>query len=161
MTRNKTRNKLTLISRIRANTPPPIGLRELKALIAQLFHSDPRVLAQLDKIDLTGMGYEKSTSVRTKPNPTTGQNLSECLGWSDLEQIVGSLEKAQIYCLGCWVKQPIWDLKDRGLNLKSLSDHQKRVRAEEFALLALPFASKERITDTIKALIIKIYPYLQ
>jgi hypothetical protein len=159
LTRKTTRNKLTLIRKIRDNTPPPIDLRELKALIAQLFHSDPRVLAQLDRIDLTGMGYEKSTSVRTKPNPTTGQNLSECLGWSDLVQIVSSLEKAEIYCLGCWVKQPIWDIKDLGLDLKALSDRQKQIRAEEFALLALPFASKDRITDAIKALIKKIYPY--
>ena len=150
MTRNKTRNRLTLIRKIRDNTPPPIDLRELKSLIAQLYHSDPRVLAQLDRIDLTGMGYEKSTSVRTKPNPTTGQNLSECLGWSDLEQIVGTLEPAQIWVLGCWVKRPLWCLSQR-LLIGTLDPEQ---------VALMPTITEDLQTDTIKALINKIYPYL-
>jgi len=142
---------LALVRKIRDNSPPPIDLRELKALIAQLFHSDPRVLAQLDKIDLTGMGYEKSTSVRAKPNPTTGQNLSECLGWSDLEQIVGALEPAQIWVLGHWVGRPMWCLSQR-LLIGPLDPEQ---------VAMMPMITTNLQTDTIKALIIKIYPYLQ
>lgn len=146
----KTRNRLTLIRKIRDNSPPPIDLCELKALIAQLFHSDPRLLAQLDKIDLTGMGYEKSTSIRTKPNPTTGQNLSECLGWSDLDQIVSSLEPAQIWVLGDWVGRPIWCLSQRLLN--------GPLDPEQVALM--PVITEDLRCDTIKALINKIKPYL-
>lgn len=93
---------------------PLIDEQELKALLATYFHSPPRLLAELDKTDLAGMGRERTTSVRTKPIPTTGKPLSELIGWSDLTVILGSMSAPHVWALSCWVGyQPPMDAEER------------------------------------------------
>lgn len=140
------------------NFIPLIDEAELKYLLTVFFHTDPKLLTQLDKSDFDGMGYEKSTSIRSRPNPTTGKTLSNLLGWSDLEQIIGTMPKEDIWALSCWVGKRIWDLSDRGRILSDISKAEKEARYEQIALLPAP--TRDLQCKSVKALIIKIKEYL-
>lgn len=80
-----------------------IPLSEIKHLIHTFYHTPWPVLEGLDKSDFDGMGYEKSTSVRTKPNPNTHETLHQQLSWQDVKDIASAMNEAEEHVLMCWV----------------------------------------------------------
>lgn len=88
---------------LRPTVPAFILPAEVKHILHEYYHTPWKALAGLDKIDLDGMGYEKSVSIRKRPNPTTGQTLHEKLGWADVRELVESLSEWDDHVLRCWV----------------------------------------------------------
>lgn len=80
-----------------------LPLSEVKHLFHTFYHTPWPVLDALDKSDFDGMGYEKSTSVRTKPNPNTNETLHQQLSWQDVKDIASAMNEAEEHILMCWV----------------------------------------------------------
>lgn len=82
-----------------------IPLAEIKHLFTTFFTTPWAELAEADTLDLEATGYEKSTSVRTRPNPTTAETLHQLMSWADIRDIAESFGERDTHVLMAWVGQ--------------------------------------------------------
>lgn len=123
-----------------------IPLSEIKHLVHTFYHTPWPVLEGLDKSDFDGMGYEKSTSVRTKPNPNTHETLHQQLSWQDVKDIASAMNEAEEHVLMCWVGVGSRSNLSLRLNLKKLEppeypglvtvDQKEQVLSRVYELIA-------------------------
>lgn len=121
-----------------------IPLSEVKHLFHTFYHTPWAELNVLDKSDFDGMGYEKSTSIRTRPNPNTHETLHQQLSWQDIKEIASALNEAEEHIIMCWVG--VGSRSTLSLRLKALEppeypgrvtvEHKEAVLSRVYDLIA-------------------------
>lgn len=121
-----------------------IPLSEIKHILHTFYHTPWAELNVLDKSDFDGMGYEKSTSIRTRPNPNTHETLHQQLSWQDIKEIASALNEAEEHIIMCWVG--VGSRSTLSLRLKALEppeypgrvtvEHKEAVLSRVYDLIA-------------------------
>jgi len=89
--------------KVRAELDVSLPLSEVRHLFSTYYREPWHNLEVLDRSDFDGMGYEKSVSIRTKPNPSTNETLIQWLSWADVREIAQGLNEADEHVMMDWV----------------------------------------------------------
>ncbi len=145
-----------LFNPIPPSSVPLVDESELKFILTTFFNTPRSVLDSEESLgDLKQISREASRSVRSRPNPTTGETLSDLLTWSDLEGVLRKFDEKTTFILASWCGRPIWSLDDIELSLKRVeqengyvcwqhdpdifSDEERQFRVEKIASFGLTY----------------------
>jgi hypothetical protein len=140
---------------------PVVDESELKHILTTFFNTPRSILNTEESLgDLKQISREASRSVRLKPNPTTGQTLSDLLSWAEIESVLRQFDERTIFIIAAWCGRPIWSLDDIEHSLKrveqenghiywqhdpnAFSDEEHQCRTEKIASFGLTYELVEK-----------------
>jgi hypothetical protein len=92
---------------------PVLDDSELRHILTTFFNTPRSVLNEEESLgDLKAISREASRSVRVRPNPTTGNTLSDLLTWAELERILRQLDERSLCIIALTCGRPIWSVDD-------------------------------------------------
>lgn len=151
-------------SEFRSDLPISLPLSEVKHLLRTYYSTPWPELESMDKFDFEAMNLradrapdetgedtvwvwrnEKSTSIRTKPNPSTGETLHQLLSWADVKSVASTLNEADTHV--------IMDM----LGFGGLSALAIRMRADD---LPYPVVTKRQKEEVLKRIYQRLAPLM-